>query len=107
MRFDTHIPVKLRDAYQARHEPEAQQLFARVYWAILIVIFVIGTIASLSWGAREFLHKPQGDAGLDVRPQSIFSRAELMTVIQGFEARSQRFETRLKAPVTIKDPSAK
>jgi hypothetical protein len=107
MRFDTHIPVKLHDAYQARHEPEAQQLFARLYWAFLIVFLVIGIIASLGWGAREFLQEPQTDAGLDIRPQPIFSRAELVTVIQGFEARSERFEARVKAPITIKDPSAK
>jgi hypothetical protein len=106
MRFDTDIQVKLRDAYAARHEPEAIRVLARIYWAFLITGFAFTIMTAVGYGVWEFFRMPQADAGLaGVRPQTAFSKAQLQELLEKFDARAAVFEERLTAPVQAKDPS--
>jgi hypothetical protein len=106
MRFDTDLQVKLRDAYAARHEPEAIRVLARFYWAFLIVVFTVLVIASVAFGIWEFFRMPTMDGGLGgVRPQSAFTKAQLQELLEKFDARAEKFQDRMTAPVLTKDPS--
>ncbi|OGG58576.1 hypothetical protein A2765_02525 [Candidatus Kaiserbacteria bacterium RIFCSPHIGHO2_01_FULL_56_24] len=106
MRFDTNIQLKLRDAYAARHEPEAARFLARVYWAFLIVTLAMVVVLSILYGVWEFMQAPQRDESVTgLHAQQVFTRAQLDTVLQGFDARAARFQTRMTAPVSAKDPS--
>ena len=106
MRFDTDIQVKLRDAYAARHEPEAIRVLARIYWAFLITGFTLTVAAAVGYGVWEFFRMPQADAGLSgVRAQAAFSKAQLLELLEKFDERAAAFEERLTAPVQARDPS--
>jgi hypothetical protein len=106
MRFDTNIQVKLKDAYAARHEPEAARFLARAYWAFLIVMLALMVIGSIVYGAWEFMQAPQHDeSGSGLHAQQIFTRVQLEGVLDGFDARAARFQTRMTVPVNAKDPS--
>lgn len=106
MRFDTDIQVKLKDAYAARHEPEAIRLLARMYWAFLIVGLTLTVVTAISYGVWEFFRMPAPDSGASgVRPQTAFTRAQLQELLGKFDARAEKFEGRMTAPVPSKDPS--
>lgn len=106
MRFDTHIPVRLKDAFAARHEPEAHAILARVYWTVCISFGFICVLGSVAYGAWEFSqNKIQDGTLIDVHPQIQVSKAQLQGVLKKFEERRARFEERLQAPVSIKDPA--
>jgi|GEM_PF-1469956 len=106
MRFDTDIQVKLKDAYAARHEPEAIRLLARMYWAFLIVGLSLTVVTVISYGIWEFFRMPVVDAGISgMRPQAAFTRAQLQELLEKFDARAAKFEERMTAPVSARDPS--
>lgn len=106
MRFDTDIQVKLKDAYAARHEPEAIRLLARAYWAFLILGLALTVVIVISYGVWEFFRMPTIDVGTSgMRPQTAFTRAQLQELLEKFDARAERFEGRMTAPVPVKDPS--
>jgi hypothetical protein len=106
MRFDSSIPVKVRDAYAARHEPEAQRLLARTYWSFLILGFLLATMLTIAYGVWEFFRTPAVDDSLsDVRPQAAFTKPQLQGLLEKFDLRADRFQERLTAPVTVRDPS--
>ena len=106
MRFDTNIQVKIKDAYASRHEPEAERVLAHIYWAFLVVMLSLTIVLSVGYGVWEFFHVPtHEDATLGVRPAATFTRAQLQATLKGFEDRAERFQTRMTAPVTAKDPS--
>ena len=106
MRFDTAIKVRIRDAYAARHEPEATRVLARIYWTVIVVLLALVVAASIIYGAWEFFQTPvQDENALNVHPQAIFTRAQLQGILDGFDARSERFELRMTAPAAAKDPS--
>lgn len=106
MRFDTNIQVKLKDAYAARHEPEAIRLLARMYWAFLIVAFTLTVLVVIAYGVWEFFRMPRTDESLSgVRPQVAFTRAQLQQLLEKFDARAERFQERMTAPAAAKDPS--
>lgn len=105
MRFDT-IHVNIKDAYAARHEPEALRLIARTYWATLVIGLLIVVISTIGYGVWEFFRTPSPDESISgVRPQSAFTRTQLQELLQQFDARGTSFEESMKAPVTTKDPS--
>ncbi len=106
MKFDTNIQMKIQDAYAARHEPEAQRLLARAFWAFLVVTFGVVASMGIAYGVWQFLLVPQhNDTTVGVRPQTIFTRAELEATLKSFDERAARFQTRMTAPVSAKDPS--
>jgi hypothetical protein len=106
MRFDTDIQVKLKDAYAARHEPEAIRLLARMYWSFLIVGLALTVTTAIAFGVWEFFRMPAPDSGTSgMRPQTAFTRAQLQELLEKFDARAARFEERMTAPVSAKDPS--
>lgn len=106
MRLDTHIQMKIKDAYTSRHEPEAARVLARMYWAIIITIFAVTASVSVAYGVWEFFRGPTADAtDLGVRPQVLFTKVQLESTLKGFDDRAARFQSRLTAPVPIKDPS--
>lgn len=106
MRFDANIQVKLKDAYAARHEPEAMRFLARVYWAFLIVTLALIVVLSIAYGVWEFMQAPQRDESASgLHAQQVFTRTQLETVLDGFDARAARFQARMTVPVSAKDPS--
>lgn len=106
MRFDAAIKVKVRDAYAARHEPEAQRVLAQTYWAFLIVGFALSVGVAISFGMFEFWRMPSTDESLSgVSPQAAFTKTQLEELLLKFDARSNVFQERLTAPVTVRDPS--
>ncbi len=104
MRFDTRLPVRLRDAYSARHEPEAQRVLARTAWALCTMIFFVSLVASVAFGAWEFTRIPRGAEESGVRGQTGFTRAQIENLLQTFDTRAEEFDARLKAPA-VRDPS--
>ncbi|MBL8158296.1 hypothetical protein JNK62_02060 [bacterium] len=106
MRFDSSIQIKVKDAYAARHEPEAQRLLAQAYWAFLITSFVAAVIVVIAFGVWEFFRMPVVDESLSgVRPQTAFTKAQLQELLEKFDMRADRFQERLTAPVVARDPS--
>jgi hypothetical protein len=106
MRFDPSIQIKVRDAYAARHEPEAQRILAQAYWAFLIVVFILSIVVTISFGIWEFFRMPVADEGASgVRPQVAFTKAQLQGILEKFDARADQFQERMTAPVTVRDPS--
>lgn len=106
MRFDTSIQIKVRDAYAARHEPEAQRILAQAYWSFLIVVFILSASVAISFGVWEFFRMPAADEGsAGVRPQVAFTKAQLQGILEKFDARANQFQERMTAPVTVRDPS--
>ncbi|OGG72828.1 hypothetical protein A3A38_02565 [Candidatus Kaiserbacteria bacterium RIFCSPLOWO2_01_FULL_53_17] len=106
MRFETDFQMKVRDALAARDEPEAQHLLASVYWSMLVSLFAIIVAASVAYGLWEFVWAPADDEMIvSARPQAAFTRTELQKTLQGFDERQERFDERMVAPVSVKDPS--
>lgn len=106
MRFDTSLQIKIRDAYAARHEPEALRILARTYWAFLIVGFILTVLIAISFGVWEFFRMPTTDESLSrVRPQTAFTKAQLQGLLDKFDARATKFQERMTAPVQTRDPS--
>lgn len=106
MRFDTDMKMKFKDAYASRHEPEAARVLARTYWASIITIFVLVASTSVAYGVWEFFQGSSLDTSANVvRPKASFTKAQLDTILTGFDGRAARFQSRLTAPVPIKDPS--
>jgi len=106
MKFDP-VPMKIRDAYAARHEPEAEHVLATWYWAVCIVVLALTILGGVGYGAWEFF-KPAGEqveASVTVGTRKTISRADLQKVLEAFDARAARFETKLRAPASAKDPS--
>lgn len=106
MRFDTDIQVKIKDAYAARHEPEAARLLARIYWASCILGLVLAVLAVIAYGVWEFFRMPIVDENaVRVRPQTAFTRIQLQGLLEQFDARAEKFQERMTAPVPARDPS--
>ena len=106
MRFSSDFQMNVRDALAARHEPEAQYLLASLYWSVLVSLFVILVIASLAFGLWEFSWTPvSNETIVGARPQAAFTRVQLQETLEGFNARAERFDERMLAPVSVKDPS--
>src|SRR5262245_14429774 len=104
----THLDTGIKDALAGRHEPEAFHLLARVYWAGLVSLLAIVTIASIAYGAWEFMRplEAANESEVTVGAQnSILNRAELPKVLDGFDARAARFEELRRSPETVRDPS--
>ncbi len=104
MQFNTKLPMRLRDAYASRHEPEAQRVIARATWALCAVIFFIALVASVVYGAWEFTRIPRGSDEGTVRAQTGFTRAQIETLLNTFDVRAEQFEARLRTP-PAQDPS--
>lgn len=106
MRFDSDISVKIKDAYSARHEPEAARLLARAYWASLVLICAVLVTGGVAYGVWEFVRTPaEPESSVSVRPATTFTKGDIQALLKGFGDRSLRFEERMKAPVSVPDPS--
>lgn len=93
-------------ARDARYEPESQRTLARVYWIALILFFLVMVSAGIAYGAYEFsrpLTPPESEIVVGNRKPPI-NRAELQTVLDGFDMRTVRFDERRAEP-TLRDPS--
>ena len=106
MRFDTDIQIKIKDAYAARHEPEAARILARTYWALIVIICALAASVVIAYGVWEFFRGPTAEtSSVTVRPQTLFTKTQLDATLKGFDDRASRFQSRLTAPVPVKDPS--
>ena len=97
--------MKLREAFGARHEPEARTLLARAYWSFLIILFASMAVAAVVYGAWEFTRPLEAKSDIVVgTPKTTLNRADLQKVLDGFDARADRFEERRRVPAS-RDPS--
>ena len=104
MRFDNKLPVRLQDAYAARHEPEAERVLARAFWAFCTSLFLVSLVVSVAYGAWEFSRMPRASDDGCVRGQAGFTRAQIQRLLETFDARAETFDERLRMP-PVRDPS--
>lgn len=104
MRFDSTLPVRLRDAYAARHEPEALRVLARALWAFCTTLFLVTLMVSIAYGAWEFSRMPRASEEEGVRAQTGFTRAQIQGLLDTFDTRAETFDERLRTP-PARDPS--
>lgn len=108
MRFDG-VSVKIRDAYAARHEPEAARLLGEWYWTFLITMLTLTIVGGISFGVWEFM-RPVSDVqepsvSVGVGEKKGVTRSDIIKVLEGFDERAAKYESRRVAPVGVKDPS--
>ncbi len=107
MRFDSNVSLKLKDAYHARHEPEAERFLGRVYWAFLIILLALTICGSLGFGVWEFI-KPIAvipEDAVNTRARKVLTKMDLQKILQAFDERAEEYESRKTAPLPVKDPS--
>lgn len=107
MRFQTETTVKIKDAFAARHEPEAVRVLGEFFWAFLVCLLVLITIGSIAFGIREFL-KPlseEVESSVSAGARKGVTRAELVKILEAFDVRAKDYDARRTAPVPVRDPS--
>ena len=107
MRFDTQVSIKIKDAYAARAEPEAVRFLGSVYWASIITFFTLVVAASIAFGIWEFMQPLSNtpDTIVGAHPQKTLTKSDLGKILDGFDARAKKYNTRKIAPVLVRDPS--
>ncbi len=107
MRFDTQVSIKIKDAYAARSEPEAVRFLGSVYWALIGSVFTLVVVGSIAFGVWEFLQPLTSDSDTVVggHAQKSLTKSDLETVLDGFDARATKYNSRKTAPVLVRDPS--
>ena len=106
MRFDTNVSIKIKDAYAARHEPEAERFLGSVYWAFLVVALVLMLVGGIGFGVREFVRPIASDSDTTTaRKAKTVSKKDLDAVLTDFDERAKEYDTRKIAPVLVRDPS--
>lgn len=107
MRFGTNFTVKIKDAYAARHEPEAARALGEFAWVFMVVLLGLTLLGSILFGARAFFrplsHKVESSVSVGVRKG--VTKVELVKILEAFDARAKEYESRRTAPVPVKDPS--
>lgn len=107
MRFQTDVTVKIKDAFAARHEPEAARVLGEFFWAFLVCLLVLIAVGSIAFGTREFL-KPlseEVESSVSASARKGVTRAELVKLLEAFDERAKEYDARRTAPVSVKDPS--
>ncbi len=101
------VPMSIREAYRARHEPEAQRLLGTFYWTMLIFFLALFVMGGVGYGVWEFKRPltEGAEESVSVGTKKVITKIEIEKMLQAFEARATMYESRLKAPSPIKDPS--
>ena len=107
MRFDPQVAIKIRDAYAARHEPEAERVLGGIYWALLVSLLVCIVIGSIAFGIWEFTRplEDTAETSVSVGSKKGLSRGDIQKTLEAFDARATRYENKRIAPIGVKDPS--
>ena len=107
MRFDTTVSIKIKDAYAARHEPEAQRFLGGAFWSLLILVFSLVVLGSISFGVWEFLQPltVASDTVVGGGKAKTVTKGDLEKILDGFDARATKYNSRKTAPVLVRDPS--
>lgn len=106
MRFDFGVTVRIRDAYRAQHEPEAQRVLANAYWTFLTMLFGVILVASIAFGVMQFLSPlPPIAENPASASRKVFTKADLQKILDAFEARALEYQVRRAAPSPVRDPS--
>ena len=109
MRFDSAVPIKVKDAYRSRTEPEAARFLGTLYWTFLILLFGLLAMGSVGYGLWEFLQPHiKGDAesvSVTVGTKKTFTKSSLQKVLQDLDDRAREYDRRKIAPVPVRDPS--
>ena len=106
MKFENGLQMKIRDALAAQTEPEAQYVLAGFVWVLFVITFFIVAVGGLFFGIWEFWRTGDSPPNTtDVRPQTVFTKSELQKTLQELDERAKNFESRMTAPVSVKDPS--
>lgn len=108
MRFNSSASLRLKDAYYARVEPEAARVIGVFYWSALICTAFVLIVGSTVYGLWEFMQPQlggQAETNVVIPPKKTFTKASIQKVLQGVEARAERYELQKKAPIPVRDPS--
>jgi hypothetical protein len=107
MRFDTNFTVKIRDAYAARHEPEAARVLGEFAWVFMVGLLALSVTLGIAYGVREFLRplSEEVESSVSVGARKGVTKVELVKLLEAFDARAREYESRRTAPVPVKDPS--
>jgi hypothetical protein len=107
MRFDTNFTVKLKDAYTARHEPEAARVLGEYAWMVMLGLISLAIVGSIAYGAREFFRplSEEVESSVSVGARKGVTKTELVNILDALDARATEYELRRTAPVPVKDPS--
>lgn len=105
MRFDFGVAVKLKDAYRAQHEPEAQRVLAGFVWSALMVLLMVSLALSVGFGVWQFLQPLPPVAESVSTARKVFTKSDLQKILDAFESRAREYDARRSAPSPVKDPS--
>ncbi len=108
MSFLTHFSDALRDVWQYRDEPERFRVLTDVYWRTLLALATVVTLSAAVYGGSGLvsLLAPESESPLLSRSGGAdLNRAELKSILDGFEARQDRYELLKKSLPNIADPS--
>ena len=96
--------MSIREMHESRHEPEALQKLTGVFWNVLLSMLAVSIVASIAYGAWEFIRPAGQDSESLVRSQANLSKTELQTLLQALQNRVVNFEAQQKSPTSVKDP---
>lgn len=103
-----NIPLRFRDLYAARFEPEGVRVLADAYWRGLLVLTVVVVVWVLAYGVLELfstLHILAKEQDTSALPPPVLSHSELSAVVQGFDVRAETYESLRSRPPSFSDPS--
>lgn len=98
----------LRDAYEARRDPEGMRMLARMYWRMLIMLLAVMVIGGFYFGVQELfttlatLSGSPADAG---KPQSALDRSRLEATLQSFSSKAASYQQGVGLAASTTDPS--
>ena len=106
MRFDSQVSIKVKDAFAALGEPEAEHFLGSVYWALLVIVLVSLLLGGIGFGVWEFLQPlPEQQSLVSGHAQNALTKDDVEKVLEGFDARAKKFESRRAVPLLVRDPS--
>lgn len=107
MQLQNEVTMKIKDAFASRHEPESAKVLGEVFWAFLMSILILATIAGIVLGVHEFLkpHTQETEESVSVGSRKTITKSEIVKILEMFDTRAKEYESRRVAPVSARDPS--
>ncbi len=107
------MPIKnlferFKETYRGLNEPEYMDVFAGFYWHALVLTGALIVLFSLFYGAQTFMGVQEtiaSEANLPSASVKDLDKDQLQAALDGFKARSARFNATVSATPTIPDPA--
>ena len=99
---------KIRVALGDPSEPRNMRAIATISWRFFIVVAILSTFLSLSYGFlkfRETLHTLEQANAPVAASKSKFNQAEFNAMVAAWSARGLRYQVTEAAPPVVPDPS--